>query len=98
MSASSKPVPLALPHDLIAQIAFVAEQLGMSRQDTMRLSMRIGLEDLKRIDYRVDKSVVDSAAEVFSQTPRRLLAAAASLLAEEPASYGASAAPKKRAS
>ncbi len=47
MSQSSKPTPIALPNDLNEQIEAVAKLTGLSKQDVMRLCMRIGLVDLK---------------------------------------------------
>lgn len=91
-------VPISISHQMLAQIEFVAKRLGMSRQDAMRLSMRVGMEDLRRIDYRVDKSVVDRAAELFSETRHLEKPAAAGDLTGESVSCAVPAAPKKRAS
>lgn len=57
------PTPLRLPRKLDDQIAHAAEMLGMSKQDTMRLAMSIGLEDLKRLDYNLAKALVSAARE-----------------------------------
>lgn len=47
MSKTSTPTPIALPNDLIAEIAEAAEFTKMTKQDVMRLAMRIGLVDLR---------------------------------------------------
>lgn len=58
---SGKPLPIRLPEELLERVQVVADALGMSVADTMRLSMRIGLEDLKRVDYDLAQLVVDAA-------------------------------------
>lgn len=61
MSASSKPVPIALPNALLDKIQKVAGLTGRSQQDIMRLAMEVGLEDLKRINYDLGSAVVDAS-------------------------------------
>lgn len=51
MSQSSKPTPIAIPNDLAAQIEEVSTLTGLSKQDVMRLCMRIGIVDLKAADH-----------------------------------------------
>jgi len=41
------PIPLRIPPELLQQIESVAALTGLSKQDVMRLCMRIGLVDLK---------------------------------------------------
>lgn len=47
MSKASTPTPIALPNDLSDEIEQAASALKMTKQDVMRLSMRIGLIDLR---------------------------------------------------
>lgn len=61
MSLSSKPVPIAIPNALLAIIDKVAEKMGKSKQEVMRLAMEIGLEHLKAIDYDVAAAVISKA-------------------------------------
>lgn len=82
MSASSKPVPLAIPNELLARVEDVAHRMHRSKQDIMRMAMEVGLEDLKRINYDITAAIVD-AVERTKVVP---LAAA---LAEPAATYGA---------
>lgn len=46
MSASSKPIPIAIPNELLGEIDLVAEKLNLTRSELMRLSMRIGLAEI----------------------------------------------------
>jgi hypothetical protein len=61
MSASSKPTPIAIPNDLAEKIEKVAALVHLSKQDVMKLAMRIGLEDLKRCNYDIAAAIVDRA-------------------------------------
>ena len=58
VSRSSKPIPLAIPNALDEQITEVAKKMDMSKQDLMRLAMRVGLDDLKAINYNVAGAIV----------------------------------------
>ncbi len=57
MSASSKPIPIALPNELIAAIDQVAEKLNLTRSELMRLSMRIGLAEIGTVAEPITKTV-----------------------------------------
>jgi hypothetical protein len=59
MSASSKPTPIAIPNDLAEKVQIAAELTHLSKQDIMKLAMRIGLEDLRRCNYDIAGAVVD---------------------------------------
>ena len=61
MSKSSKPIPIAIPNELLAQIDRVAGLTNKTRAEVMRLAMEVGLEDLKRCNYGVAGAIVDSA-------------------------------------
>jgi predicted DNA binding CopG/RHH family protein len=45
------PIPLRIPPELLQQIESVAALTGLSKQDVMRLCMRIGLVDLKAAEH-----------------------------------------------
>jgi metal-responsive CopG/Arc/MetJ family transcriptional regulator len=78
MSQSSKPVPLAVPNELLTQIDTAATRTGRSRSELMRLAIEIGLADLKAINY-------DIASTISNAAHRPDLA----LVAETPTSYSA---------
>lgn len=59
--SDGKPVPIWMAPELEAQIVYAAKRLKMSKQDVMRLSMSIGLEHLRTIDYNVAAAVVAAA-------------------------------------
>ena len=44
----SKTFPLAMPKDLLSQVRRAARKTGLSMADTMRQSMKLGLEPLVR--------------------------------------------------
>jgi metal-responsive CopG/Arc/MetJ family transcriptional regulator len=58
MSQSSKPVPLAVPNELLKQIDNAATLTGRSRSELMRLAIEIGLADLKAINYDIAGTIV----------------------------------------
>lgn len=70
MSQSSKPVPLAVPNELLAQIDAAAAATGRTRSELMRLAIEVGLEDLRRIDYDLSGVIVDAAALTKTVTQR----------------------------
>lgn len=47
----TKPIPIALPTDLLAQIDQAHQLTGLSKADIMRLCMRIGLVDLRAAEH-----------------------------------------------
>ena len=61
MSQSSKPVPLAVPNELLKQIDTAAARTGRSRSELMRLAIEIGLADLKAIDYDIASTLANAA-------------------------------------
>lgn len=61
MSKSSKPVPIALPNEMVDQIRQICDLTQMSQQEVMRWAMRVGIEDLRRIDYNIAGAIVDKA-------------------------------------
>ena len=65
----SSPVPIRIEPDLEAKIEEAARLTGLSKADVMRLAMKIGFEDLRRINWNIPGAVVDAAkpsAESFS--------------------------------
>lgn len=59
-SPGGKPIPILLPELLLQRLDAIAEQMDMSRANVMRLSMKIGLEQLSRVDYDISRLVVDA--------------------------------------
>lgn len=57
MSASSKPIPIALPNELLGEIDFIAEKLNLTRSELMRLSMRIGLAEIGAVAEPLTQTV-----------------------------------------
>jgi len=64
MSASSKPIPIALPNELLDQIDLIAEKLNLTRAELMRLSMRIGLVEIGTIAEPIAQLVAREAAQI----------------------------------
>lgn len=66
----TKPIPIALPHDLLEQVDQVQHLTGMSKADIMRLCMRIGLVDLRAAEHDLPgivKRIADDAGLSFQQ-------------------------------
>jgi hypothetical protein len=61
MSQSSKPIPLAVPNELLTQIDTAAARTGRSRSELMRLAIEIGLADLKAINYDIASTISNAA-------------------------------------
>lgn len=61
MSKSSKPIPIAIPNELLAHIDRVVKLTNKSRAEIMRQAMEVGLEDLRRCNYDVAGVIVDAA-------------------------------------
>lgn len=57
---AGKPIPVLLPEPLLQRLDDVAAIMGISRADALRLAARVGLEDLKRVDYDIAQLVVDA--------------------------------------
>jgi predicted DNA-binding protein len=64
MSASSKPIPLAIPNQMLARINDLAEKMNKSKAEIMRLAMEVGIADLNRIDWQIGDAVVDASDRV----------------------------------
>jgi hypothetical protein len=47
-SMRSETVPLAMPKDLLTKVRQASKKTGLSMADTMRQSMKLGLEELVR--------------------------------------------------
>jgi hypothetical protein len=69
MSSSSKPIPIALPNELLDLVDHMAAELKMTKQDTMRLAMRIGL-----IDLRAAKDIASVIQQVATDKGESFLA------------------------
>lgn len=66
----TKPIPIALPHDLLEQVDQVQHLTGMSKADIMRLCMRIGLVDLRAAEHDLPgivKRIADDKGVSFQQ-------------------------------
>jgi hypothetical protein len=57
----SSPVPIRIEPELEAKIEEAARLTGLSKADVMRLAMKIGFEDLRRINWNIPGVVVDAA-------------------------------------
>jgi metal-responsive CopG/Arc/MetJ family transcriptional regulator len=55
------PVPINMPRALLDKIEEAAALTGLSRQDVIRLAVRIGLEDLRRCNFDIAGAIVDKA-------------------------------------
>jgi DNA-binding MurR/RpiR family transcriptional regulator len=58
--------PIRIDADLEAKIEEAARMTSLSKADVMRLAMRIGFEDLRRINYDIAGAVLDAAKPVPS--------------------------------
>lgn len=64
MSASSKPI--AIPNDLLSLLDEASRLSGLSKQETMRLAMRIGLADWQRSGFSsIADAIVDRSARTI---------------------------------
>lgn len=61
MSKRSRPIPLAVPDELLNRLDEAALRMGRTRAQIMRDAIEIGLEDLRRCGYDVAGAVVDKA-------------------------------------
>lgn len=55
------PVPLRIEPELDAKIEEAARRTGLTKADVMRLAMRIGFEDLRRINYDIAGTISAAA-------------------------------------
>lgn len=53
--------PIRMNESLLAQIDAAAEKLDISKQDTIRFLIRIGLEHLEAIKYKVPQAVLEKS-------------------------------------
>lgn len=51
--------PIQLDAELDAKISLAAERLDMTKADVMRLAMRLGLENFRRLNYRLAEKLSD---------------------------------------
>jgi hypothetical protein len=69
MSQSSKPIPIAIPNELLAKIDFAASRMPhKSKQDVMRMAMEFGLLDLEAMNYDVEGHAWRAMKAAQSQT------------------------------
>ncbi len=61
MSKRSRPIPLAVPDELLNRLDEAALRMGRTRAQVMRDAIEIGLEDLRRCNYDLAGAVVDKA-------------------------------------
>ena len=71
MSKSSKPIPLAVSNELLAQIDHAATITARSRSELMRLAIEIGLADLRAISYDI-AGTLHRAAKAAAAIPAYL--------------------------
>lgn len=64
MSSLSKPIPIALPNELLGEIDAIADNLNLTRAELMRLSMRIGLVEIGSIAEPIAKIVAREASKL----------------------------------
>jgi predicted DNA-binding protein len=64
MSKRSRPIPLAVPDELLCRLDEAAVRMGRTRAQIMRDAIEIGLEDLRRCGYDLAGAVVDKAHAV----------------------------------
>lgn len=63
---STTPVPIRFTEKMMAEVEEVAEDLDLSRQDVIRLSVAAGLKSLRRIGW---DGIADAVAEHFPSPP-----------------------------
>ncbi len=80
MSKRSRPIPLAVPDELLNRLDEAALRMGRTRAQIMRDAIEIGLEDLRRCGYDLAGAVVDKA----QATRAKLLPIAAEKPSPEP--------------
>ena len=86
MSQSSKPIPIAIPNELLAQIDAAAKATGRTRSELMRLAIEIGIVDLKAINFDI-AGTIHQAAKAKQEIP--------GYLREESAQYPATGKQKR---
>ncbi len=52
---------MRVPPKLNADLESAAEIMGISKPEMFRKAIKIGLDNLKRIDYNIAKAIVDSS-------------------------------------
>ena len=65
----TKPTPIRLPSDLLAEVEAATQFTGLSQQEVMRLAMRIGLVDLraaKDIAAVIQEAATDKGASFLA--------------------------------
>lgn len=66
---AAKVIPMRFKQDLLEKLAAAAEALGLPQQDVARMSMAVGLEHLRRIDYDLTKLIVETIERQPSALP-----------------------------
>jgi len=82
----SVPVPLRIEPELDAKIEEAARLTGLSKADVMRLAMRIGFEDLRKINYDIAGTISTAANPEPARKPvsyRDLKALPPAMVAED---------------
>jgi hypothetical protein len=65
---TTKPIPIRLTEDLLAQIDEGARLSGKSKQEVMRVALDYGLTFLKRSDYKVADAVIDTVLQKAAES------------------------------
>lgn len=63
--------PIRIDADLEQRIDEAARLTGLSKADVMRLAMRIGFEDLRKIDYDIAGNVSSAANSSKRSVPAK---------------------------
>ena len=69
----SKPIPIRLSPQMLNDIRRAALALGSTDQDTMRLSMMLGLKLLELSSHDTVTPVIDKVMENQKKTPTELI-------------------------
>lgn len=53
--------PIRMSPELLEKVAEASRRTGLAQADILRLALAIGLEDLKKIDYKIEGAISDAA-------------------------------------
>lgn len=69
----SASFPIRMPAELESQLEHAVALTGLSKQDVIRLCIRIGLEDLRRCNFDLARAIVEVPASKSKTASRRLV-------------------------
>lgn len=87
-TTAGQPVSIRISDRLMSDLDAAKEELELSLHDTMRQSMKVGLEMLKRCDYDLASTVVDAGSKII-QYSTNTEDQTGSKVAEDTPAYGA---------